>query len=77
MGHVPRIIVSQLSMRSMSFLGKVGQVLFQKAWEINALMKRKDSNCVWIISDQGENATASNLSEYTIKLIKMMFSLNY
>ena len=29
-------------------------------------MKRKDSNCVGIITDQREAATASNLSEYTI-----------
>ena len=29
-------------------------------------MKRKDSNCVGILSDQGEAATASDLSEYTI-----------
>ena len=36
-------------------------------WEIiNAVMKRKDSNCVGILSDQGEAATASNLSEYAI-----------
>ena len=28
-------------------------------------MKRKDSNWVGILSDQGEAATASNLSEYT------------
>ena len=29
--------------------------------------KRKGSNCVGILSDQGEAVTASNLSEYTIK----------
>ena len=29
-------------------------------------MKRKDSNCIGILSDQGEAATASNVSEYTI-----------
>ena len=29
-------------------------------------MKRKDSNCVGIISDQWGAETASNLSEYTI-----------
>ena len=29
-------------------------------------MKRKDSNCVGILSDQGKAATASNLNEYTI-----------
>ena len=33
-------------------------------------MKRKDSNCVGILSDQGEADTASNLSVYTIMLIK-------
>ena len=30
-----------------------------KAWEINAVMKRKDTNCVGILSDQGEAAIAS------------------
>ena len=50
----------------LSFLGKVRQVLFKKAWKIHAVMKRKDSNCVGILSEQGEAATASNLSEYTI-----------
>ena len=39
--------------------------IIPKAWEINAVMKRKDSNCVGILSDQGEAATESNLSEYT------------
>ena len=34
-------------------------------------MKRKDSNCVGIIFDQGEAATASNLSEYTIHLVML------
>ena len=29
-------------------------------------MKGKDSNCVGILSDQGEAATASSLIEYTI-----------
>ena len=51
------------------FLGKVRQVLFQKACEINAVMKRKDSNCVGILADQGEAETASKLSECTITLI--------
>ena len=41
-------------------------MLFQKALEINAVKKRKYSNCVRILSDQGEAATGSNLSEYTI-----------
>ena len=53
----------------MFFLGKARQVLFEKAWEINAVMKRKDSNCIGILSDQGEDGTASDISEYTI--IKM------
>ena len=48
-------------------LGKVKQVLFFKAWEINTVMKRKNSNCVEILSDQGEATTASNLSEYTVR----------
>ena len=34
-----------------------------KMWEIDAVMKRKDGNCVGILSDQGEAATASNLGE--------------
>ena len=34
-------------------------------------MKRKDSNCVGMLSDQGEAATASNLSEYTISTVKV------
>ena len=29
-------------------------------------MKRMDSNCVGVLSDQGEAATASNLSEYIV-----------
>ena len=29
-------------------------------------MKRKDNNCVGILSDQGEAVTTSDLSEYTI-----------
>ena len=41
-----------------------GQASILKAWEINAVMKRKDSNCVSILSDQGEAATASNLNEF-------------
>ena len=51
---------------SLPFQGKVSQVLFLKAWEINAVTKRNDSNCAGILSDQGEAATASNFSEYTI-----------
>ena len=39
-----------------------------KACEINAVMKRKNSNCVGTLSDQMEAATASNLSEYTIMI---------
>ena len=35
-------------------------------WEINVIMKRKDSNCVVTLSDQGEVENASNFSEYTI-----------
>ena len=31
-------------------------------------MKRKGSKCVGILSDWGEAATASNLSEYTLTL---------
>ena len=33
--------------------------------DVYAVMKRKDSNCFGISFDQGEAATASNLSEYT------------
>ena len=32
----------------------VRQVLFQKACKINAVMKREDSNCVGILSNQGK-----------------------
>ena len=39
-------------------------------------MKRKDSNCVGIISDQGETATASNLSEYTTHNSLLYFPKN-
>ena len=31
-------------------------------------MKRKSSNCVGLLSDQGKAATASNFSEYTIQI---------
>ena len=33
---------------------------------LNAVMKRKDSNCVGILSHEVEAVTASNLSEYTV-----------
>ena len=41
-----------------------GSFLLKGEREINAVMKKKDSNCVGILSDHGEAATASNLSEY-------------
>ena len=50
----------------MPFLGQSRASIFLKAWEINTVMKKKDSNCIGILFDQGEAATASNLSEYTI-----------
>ena len=34
-------------------------------WEINAVMTRRDSNCIGIVNE-GVAATASNLSEYTM-----------
>ena len=40
----------------LSFLGKVRKV-FWKGWEVNAVMKRKDSNWVGVLSDQGKAAT--------------------
>ena len=48
---------------------------------MNAVIKRKDSNCVGILCDQREAATASNLSEHTISdyiydEIKLNLSLN-
>ena len=43
-----------------TIFGQSRAVLFIKTWEINAVMK-KDSNCVGILSNQGEAATASNL----------------
>ena len=39
---------------------------YSKVWEINAVMKRQGSNCLGILSDQEEAATASNLSRNTI-----------
>ena len=39
---------------------------YSKVWEINAVMKRQGSNCLGILSDQEEAATASNLSKNTI-----------
>ena len=36
------------------FWAKSRQVLFLKAWEINAIMKRKDSSYVRTLSDQGK-----------------------
>ena len=35
-------------------------------------VKREDNNCVGILSDQGEAAIASNLSEYTIKSVQSL-----
>ena len=37
-----------------------------KSCKINAVMEIKDSNCIGILSNQEEAATASNLSEHTI-----------
>ena len=51
-------------------LGQSQASIIPKAWEINAVMKRKGSNCVGILSDQGEAAIALNLSEYTITPLK-------
>ena len=36
-------------------------------------MKRKDGNCVWILSDQEEAAAASNFSEYNMANIMLLF----
>ena len=77
MGREPCFLASPFSVRSIILriglivllfvlLSKVRQVAFQKTWENNAVMNTKDSNCVGILSDKGEAATASNLSEYTI-----------
>ena len=30
--------------------GKVKQLLFQKEWEINAVLKKRDSNCIGFLS---------------------------
>ena len=43
-----------------AFFGQSHAGINLKACEINAVMKRKDSNCVGILSDQGKAATASN-----------------
>ena len=42
------------------------QASILKTCVINAVRKRKYSNCVGILSDQGEAATISNLTECTI-----------
>ena len=53
------------------------QVLFKKAWEINTVRKRNDSNCVGILSDQGKAATASNISEYVFTMKYVQSALTY
>ena len=45
------------------FFGESQASIIIKAWEINAVMKRKDNNCVGILSDQEKAATASNICE--------------
>ena len=52
----------------------VREVLFKKVCEINAVMKRNDSNCIGILSNQREAETASYLSEYTIRILKDIFA---
>ena len=49
-------------------LGQSQANIILKVCEINAVLKIKDSNYVGILFDQGEAATASNLSEYTTHL---------
>ena len=44
-------------------------IILKKTWEINAVTKTNDRNCAGILSDQGEAATASNLSEYTTAIV--------
>ena len=72
-GRVPSFLASSLRVRGIGLIaslfvlfGQSRASIILKKWEVNAVTKRKDSNCVGIISDQGEAATASNLSEYTI-----------
>ena len=71
----PRAILSRFTIKCVKYCAPNWLiasllVLFgqSQAWEINAIMKRKDNNYVGILSDQREAAIASNLSEYT-KLI--------
>ena len=44
-----------------SYWVKSGEYYSKKACEFNAVMKRKESNCVGILSDQGKAATALTL----------------
>ena len=53
-------------------LGQSQASISLKTWEINALT---DSNCVGILSDQGEAAAASNLSECTTGCLKKIASI--
>ena len=49
----------------------------RKACEIYAVMKRKDSNRVEILSDHGEAESTSNLSGYTILLYSVGCEYNH
>ena len=87
-GLVPCFLASPFSVRSIMLrIGLIASlfVLFGqsqtriilKMWEINAVMKTKDSICVGILSDQVEAATVSILNKYTIvsqlsKCLKLM-----
>ena len=51
------------------FRAKSGDCYSEKRGKLNAVTKRNDSNCVGILSDQGEAAAASNLCEYAIPVI--------
>ena len=44
-------------------------------WEIDVVMKRKGSNCVGILADQGRAKTASNLSENTILMVLLAYNI--
>ena len=54
------------------FGAKSGRYYSKKCGNL-IVLKRKDSNCIGILSDQGRAATASNLSKYTISEYHRLF----
>ena len=56
------------------FRAKSGKYYSRKHGKLMQLGNCNDSNCVGILSDQGEAATASSLSEYTMKYVQSAFT---